>query len=195
MNIDAAKSFALDYLTNFIGPKFHYHNMAHALDVFQSVSILAMAENIKENDLVLLQTAALYHDLGIHIDYFKHEAESNKIVRKALPDFGFSSSEINRICALISDTCLPCPPHSKMGELLCDADLDYLGRDDYFEIADRLRKEWEECDIKCSTEQEWYVSQLDFLENHHYNTDSAKKTRNEGKQKNIDRVTEILINL
>jgi predicted metal-dependent HD superfamily phosphohydrolase len=195
MNIDAAKSFALDYLLNFVGPEFHYHNMAHTMDVFQSVSLLAIAEKINQKDMVLLQTAALYHDLGIHTNYYNHEEESIKIIQANLPNFDFTSSEIKIIGKLISDTNLPSNPKSKMGELLCDADLDYLGRDDYFEISDRLRKEWEEYGFKRSFDKDWYLLQLDFLEKHHYYSATAIRTRNEGKQINIDKVSEILISL
>jgi predicted metal-dependent HD superfamily phosphohydrolase len=195
MNIDAAKSFALDYLINFVGPEFHYHNLAHTLDVFQSVSILAIAEKVNEKDLVLLQTAALYHDLGIHKNYYSHEQESIKIIQNELANFDFTNSEIKTICKLIDDTNFPNPPKSRMGELLCDADLDYLGRDDYFEISARLRTEWEECGIKRSFDQDWYLGQLDFLEQHHYYSATAKKTRDEGKKINIEKVSEILIGL
>jgi uncharacterized protein len=195
MNIDAAKSFALDYLINFVGPEFHYHNLAHTLDVFQAVSMLAIAENINQKDMVLLQTAALYHDLGIHTKYYDQEEESIRIIQEHLPDFEFTSSEIKIICNLVADTNLPSKPRSKMSELLCDADLDYLGREDFFEISANLRKEWEEWGFKRSFDKEWYLFQLDFMENHHYYSATAIRTRNEGKQNNIEKLSEILISL
>jgi predicted metal-dependent HD superfamily phosphohydrolase len=195
MNIDAAKSYALDYLINYVGPEFHYHNLAHTMDVFQSASMLAIAEKINPKDMVLLQTAALYHDLGIHTNYYKHEDESIKIIHENLPNFEFTSSEIKIICKLVADTNISGIPKTKMGELLCDADLDYLGREDYLEISSRLRKEWEEWGYKRSFDKEWYLFQLDFLENHRYYSDTAKKTRNEGKLLNMEKVSEILISL
>jgi predicted metal-dependent HD superfamily phosphohydrolase len=195
MNIDAAKSFAIEYLINYVGPEFHYHNLSHTMDVFQSVSMLAIAEKINQKDMVLLQTAALYHDLGIHTNYYKHEEESIKIIKANLPDFEFTQPEIRVICKLVADTNIPSNPKTKMGELLCDADLDYLGRDDYFEISARLRKEREEWVGKYSTDKEWYLFQLDFLDNHRYYSLTAKKTRNDGKLLNIEKVSEILISL
>lgn len=195
MNIDAAKSYALDYLMKIVEPKYAYHNLSHTLDVFQSVSIVAIEENINENDLVLLQTAALYHDLGIFTNYSKHEAESIKIIDEVLPGFDFTSSDIKIIAKLITDTNIKCKPKSKMGEMLCDADLDYLGREDYFEISDRLRKEWEACGFKKSTDKDWYLFQLFFLENHHYYSDTAKRTREKVKLSNMNKVSEILTQL
>lgn len=195
MNIDAAKSFALDYLLNFVGPEFHYHNLAHTMDVFQSVSMLALSEKINQKDMVLLQTAALYHDLGIHTNYYKNEEESIKIIKINLPNFEFTSSEIKVICKLVADTNIPSNPKTKMGELLYDADLDYLGRADYLEVSARLRKEWEEWGYKRSFDKEWFLYQLDFLENHVYYSETAKRTRNDGRLLNIEKVSEILISL
>jgi exopolyphosphatase/pppGpp-phosphohydrolase len=195
MNIDSAKSFALDYLMNFVGPGFQFHNLSRTLDVFQSVSILAINENTNQKDLTLLQTAALYHNLGIHKSYFTPETESVKIIQETLPGFDFKPSEIKFISKLISETNSAYPPNSKLGELLCDAVTDYLGRDDYMEISGYLRKEMEDCGIKRSFDQEWFLNQLDYLEKHRYYTPSAINTRQEGKLNNIDRISEILINL
>jgi predicted metal-dependent HD superfamily phosphohydrolase len=195
MNIDAARSFALEYLNNFVGPEFHYHNLSHTMDVFQSVSILAIAEKIDQKNLVLLQTAALYHDLGIHADYNNHEEESIKIIKSNLPDFEFSASDIKIICKLVEDTNIPRKPKTKMGELLCDADLDYLGREDFMEISNRLRSEREALGYQKLSDKEWYIFQLDFLENHRYYSVTAQKNRIEGKSSNIEKVSQILIKL
>lgn len=195
MNIDAAKSFALDYLMNFVGPEFQYHNLARTLDVFQTVSILAINEKINPDQLALLQTAALYHNLGIYKNYFAPETESVKIIKETLPGFNFKPSEVKSICKLISETNSAYPPTSKLAELLCDAITDYMGRDDYMEISGNLRKELEDCGIKRSYDQEWYLNQLDYLEKHRYYTPTAINTRQDGKLNNIDKVSEVLINL
>lgn len=195
MDLNAAKSYALDYLMKFVGQDFQYHNLSHTLDVFQSVSMLALSEKINEHDLILLQTAALYHDMGIHINYFGHEKESIQIIERVLPGFDFKPSEITAISKLIADTCITCIPQNNLGKLLCDADLDYLGREDYLEISKLLRKEWEICGIKTFTDKEWYFHQLDYLSKHRYYSDTAKKTRNKGRLNNIDVISKILKNL
>ena len=195
MNIDAAKSYALDYLMNFVGPEYQFNNLARTLDVFQTVSILALNEEVSSKELDLLQTAALYHNLGIHKNYYAPEAESIKIIKETLPGFDFKTNEVKFICKLIAETNSTYPPSSKSGKLLCDAMTDYLGRDDYFELLEGLRKELEECGVKRSFDQEWYLNQLDFLEKHHYYSSTAIKTRQDGKLNNIDKISEILINM
>jgi predicted metal-dependent HD superfamily phosphohydrolase len=195
MNLDAAKSYALDFLINHIGPEFHYHNLNHTLDVFQAVSILAINEKVSEKNLILLQTAALYHDLGIYINYDSHEEESIKIIENILPGLNFSHSDISIISKLISGTNIYAVPYSKMGELLCDADLDYLGRNDYLTISNGLRKEWKTMGIKRVSDKEWYQFQIKFLENHHYFSSTANLTRNKGKINNLKKVAGLLESL
>lgn len=195
MNIHLAKEYALNYLKTNIGPDFFYHNIEHTLDVFNSVKTLALSENTKPNDLILLQTAALFHDTGIHLDYFNHEEVSVGISKKVLPGFGYNEGQIKIISKLIMDTCIKCKPKSKLGEILSDADLDYLGREDYFDISNLLRKEWEVCGVKKVTDNEWYTYQLNYMNNHQYYSDAAKKSRNQGKLKNVARLEDLLISL
>jgi hypothetical protein len=59
---------------------------------------------------------------------------------------------------------------------LCDADLDYLGRDDFYEIGERL---FEELKAHCivETEREWNLVQKTFLESHRYHTEYSKTHR------------------
>jgi exopolyphosphatase/pppGpp-phosphohydrolase len=195
MNLDAARSYALDYLKNSTDPAYHYHNMSHTLDVFHSVSILAISEKISRKNQNLLQTAALFHDLGIYKKYDRHEEESIQIMQNALPGFDYRRSEIKTICKLISDTNILGSPKTEMGKLLRDADLDYLGREDYFKISEQLRKEWEELGIKKANDKEWYEFQIKFLEDHSYYSKTARITRNEGKINNLKKVSKLLVNL
>jgi predicted metal-dependent HD superfamily phosphohydrolase len=192
MNIDAAKSYALEFLKINAGSQFHYHNLAHTLDVYQSVTLIAESEKISASYLALLQVAALYHDLGIMIKYHTHEEDSIKIARLVLPGFDFKSDDIDTISRFIADTHIPSFPKSELGKLLCDADLDYMGRNDYFEISERLKLEWETLGIKKYTYREWNLFQLDFLSKHEYFTKSARQTRNKGKVLNIKKISELL---
>jgi hypothetical protein len=79
--------------------------------------------------------------------------------------------------------------------ILCDADLDYLGRDDFFMIAHRLQYEWNKLGVYPTTLRKWYELQLQFLDNHVYFTDAAKQTRNEYKAENVAQVKELLLKL
>ncbi len=185
IDLAAAKRFILSKLRKELTHKLYYHTPDHTIDVYTATVRLAKMEKINGHDLVLLKTAALYHDAGLIIKYKEHEDASVQIALETLPEFGYSNDDIDVICRLIACTTLPQCAENKIEKILCDADLDYLGRDDFFMIAHRLRYEWEELGYIHSTLKEWYQLQIDFLKDHHYYTNSANDLRYNGKIKNL----------
>ncbi|MCK9612757.1 MAG: hypothetical protein PHR81_00260 [Bacteroidales bacterium] len=59
-------------------------------------------------------------------------------------------------------TKIPTKLKNKLEKLLCDADLDYLGREDYMEISNRLRREWDVFGIKNIMKQNGSAIKLNF---------------------------------
>lgn len=184
MEFEKVKKFILQKLKKELPRSLSYHSIEHIKDVYHSAKILAKMENIKGEDLKLLLVAALFHDSGFLWQQYEHEQVSCEIATKFLPDFGFTAGQIKRICGMIMATKLPQTPHNKLEELICDADLDYLGRDDFFRIGNGLYKEFRMYGI-LSTEDEWNHLQLRFLEKHSYFTESAKKLRQWKKDEHI----------
>ncbi|HOI33332.1 MAG TPA: hypothetical protein PLC47_11225, partial [Bacteroidales bacterium] len=121
-----------------------------------------------------------------------HEKASVLIAKKLLPDHGFNPDQIVRINKLILATRMPQRPDDLASEIICDADLDYLGRTDYFIISHKLRLEWIMFDGYSEDLTKWYQAQIDFLENHQYFTDAAKNLREKGKQHNLLLVKKLL---
>jgi uncharacterized protein len=70
---------------------------------------------------------------------------------------------------------------------LVDADLDYLGRDDFFETGDRLFNELR-LSGALGTKMDWNKIQLEFMENHNYFTKSAINLRQAKKAANIAQI-------
>jgi uncharacterized protein len=187
MQFTKAKHFILDKLASELPPGLSYHSVDHILDVYSACEMLAKAENIEGGELELLLTGALYHDSGFLIQSKDHEKVSCRIAQTYLPGFDYSPEQIDIVCAMIMATKLPQSPQNKLEELLCDADLDYLGRDDFFIIGNKLFSEFRITGI-VSSEKEWNKVQLQFLESHHYFTPTANKLR---KQKKDDHLSQI----
>ena len=78
-------------------------------------------------------------------------------------------------------------PINKLQEIICDADLDYLGRDDFEEIADKLRLELREMG-KINSDRMWDEIQVKFLRQHQYFTRTAIESRQAKKEANIELV-------
>jgi len=168
-----------------------YHSVAHIKDVIQAATYIAAEEGVRGDDLLLLRTAALFHDTGFLHGAKDHEQTSCDIAKDILPGYGYDPSQIDRICGMIMATRIPQMPQNLLEEILADADLDYLGRDDFFTIGDRL---YEELSVfgMVSNEWDWNVLQVKFLEAHHYFTDTAIRLRKQKKEENLQKIKDKL---
>lgn len=165
--------------------KLTYHNVDHTLDVTSQCVAIAKEEGIEDKDILLiLQIAALYHDSGFLYVYHHHEERGCELAREQLPDFGMNEKSIEEVCKLIMATKVPQNPVSHLQQIICDADLDYLGRDDFFETGDRLRRELLEYKF-IADHHDWEKRQLDFLRSHHYFTWASQKKRTPAKMEFI----------
>ncbi|WP_018614680.1 HD domain-containing protein [Segetibacter koreensis] len=177
------KQHVIDKLEKGLSPDLTYHNVTHTLDVLEQAVDIAKYEGIKnENDLLLLKIGALYHDVGFLNVYTGHEKVSCEIAYKELLGFGYSEDQINTICGIIKATKVPQRPKTILEKIICDADLDYLGRDDFFKIGEGLYKEFLYQRI-VSDSRSWNFLQVSFLKRHHYFTETTKQRRQ--KQKKI----------
>lgn len=185
MNINEVREYITHKLKTSLSPTLTYHGYHHTFDVLKACKMLALAEGIDdEESLILLETAALYHDLGFITTYKGHEEEGCRIAKKSLPDFNYSPDQIEKICGMIMATKIPQSPKNNLEEILADADLDYLGREDFGHISHTLFKEMLEREMIENIEQ-WNRIQVDFLSGHHYWTKSAIRLRNDEKQNRL----------
>ncbi|MDP1727536.1 MAG: HD domain-containing protein [Bacteroidota bacterium] len=191
MNFNAAEIFIQDKLKKELPPFLFYHSYAHTIDVLKAAIVLADKEGIQGKDVLLLKTAVLFHDSGFTLQSTNHEEIGCNIVHENLPHFDYSNSEIEQICGMIMATKIPQSPKNILEEIICDADLDYLGRDDFESIANSLFKELEIYHI-LSDVKDWNHLQLKFLESHHYFTKSALGMRQEKKEKHTQKIRDIV---
>jgi len=152
---------------------------------------IAAQEGVSEDDKVLLLTAALFHDSGFLFGAQEHERKSCDIARQYLPEYGYTEAQIGKICGMIMATKIPQSPQNHLEQILADADLDYLGRDDFFTIGNRLFDELSMFGI-VTNERDWNLLQERFLESHHYFTQTAIALRNEKKQQHLNKIKEQL---
>lgn len=191
MDFDAVKQFVLEKLGKELSKYLTYHSVEHTLDVMIAARRLGEMEGLSNEQIRLVETAALFHDIGFTETYDGHEDISIQIAREVLPGFGYSQEDIETIISLILATEIPQNPQNHLEEILADADLDYIGRDDMFLIGQRLQYEWYRHGI-IKTLREWHEKQMDFLKKHRYFTKSAHKLREPKKQENIRELEELL---
>jgi uncharacterized membrane-anchored protein YitT (DUF2179 family)/HD superfamily phosphodiesterase len=170
-----------------------YHTAEHTINVIEAAEKLAEWENITGEELLLLKTAALFHDTGFLQHHLEHEEISCKMARRYLPDFNYTAEQIEHICRMIMATRLPQQPSDKLAKILCDADLYYMGTTEYDKYAEKLFREFQKTNT-LQNENEWLIRQTDFLQNHNYFTDSARDRLNAEKSKTLKKLQSKLQN-
>jgi len=191
MQYTKVKNLIVNKLRKELDPRLTYHSVFHTLDVIDSVERLSLTEHVTDIERILLKTAAVFHDSGFLSTYKGHEEISCQYAIQILPGYGYRMEDISKIQEMILATQIPQSPKSLLGELLCDADLDYLGRDDFEPIANRLFNELISFNL-LKDEQQWNKIQLGFIENHHYFTKTAIRSRERKKQRNLDKIRDIV---
>ena len=176
-------------------PRRVYHNLAHTRDeVLAAVERLAAMEGIEGEDLLLLRTAAWFHDAGFIVQGANHEAIGAELAAEALPSFGYAPEQIAAIQGMIMATRLPQSPSNLLEQIIADADLDLLGCDEFMVRNHDLRAEMAAYGQTLG-DHEWLSSQLDFLRSHVYFTASATALRSEGKLRNAQLLQQALARL
>jgi len=168
-------------------PRLQYHNIEHIYDVLSASLLIAQHEQLPEDDINILRLAALYHDAGFIHSPKSHEQKGAEMASEMLPAFGLSVSQIDSIRGMILATRIPQSPVNHLEKILCDADLDYLGRDDFYEIGGRLLEELKAQGV-VETEREWNLVQKTFLESHRYHTQFSKENREAKKHQHIQEI-------
>ncbi|GAA4448862.1 hypothetical protein GCM10023189_07380 [Nibrella saemangeumensis] len=188
MNPDTAEAYILKTLEQNLSGTLYYHGIHHVRDVVDVAMKLAEAEGVTDEEaLALLRTAALYHDAGFLDTYQGHEEEGCRLVRQLLPEFGYTTGQIDQICGMIMATRVPQCPQTHLEQIICDADLDYLGRNDFEPIARSLFDELRARNM-VADEDTWNQIQVRFLNSHRYWTPTAIAWRQAGKQAHLDKL-------
>lgn len=166
-----------------------YHDADHTLNPTKGVAAIAneiaIAENISEHDRELLITAAYFHDTGYIREYDKNEPIAARMAGRILKLIGYKPNEIEKIQNMILSTDLSAEPKTHLEKILCDADLDHLGRPDFLELDAKLREGRRNRGLDVSDDEKWYRGTLDLMKNHKFYTESQKISKEKEKQKNI----------
>ncbi len=163
-----------------------YHHWSHTQQVLEMAEYIARQEQVSEDDIILVKTAALFHDAGFISNISdEHEEESIRLAEKILPNYGYSKNEIKIISGMIQATKIPQKPKTLLECILADADLEYLGTDNFELIGNKLYQElkYENPNL---TIKEWNNIQIKFLQQHFYHTDYCIENRAGIKENNLN---------
>ncbi|MCA1742233.1 MAG: HD domain-containing protein [Bacteroidales bacterium] len=181
----------LDKLERELPEFLFYHNVKHTVDVVTEVELIGWAEGCNDEEILLLKTAALFHDAGHTVSYDDHEYQGTLLAREMLPGYGYSNEQIDRICKIIMSTKLPPTPTDLLEKIICDSDLDYLGRSDFIPVSNTLFEELK-AQNKITRLNDWNRMQVKFISGHQYFTATARSLREVNKKLQIERIQSLI---
>lgn len=184
MRFQALKSHVLKLMEEQLPDGLSYHGLHHTLSVMKAAERIVKHEGLTPQEEELLMAGVLLHDIGFVETYHNHEEKGVEIASSLLPSFGYNTEDIQIIHALILRTKIPQSAYTRMEQIICDADLDYLGTDDFFAIGNTLFEELKRHGV-LKNEKEWNRLQVSFLSSHSYYTDYARKYRQQKKEENF----------
>jgi class 3 adenylate cyclase len=181
----------LDKLEKELPDYLYYHNVKHTVDVVTEVELIGWGEGCTDEEILLLKTAALFHDAGHTVDYDNHEYQGTLLAKEILPEYNYSPEQIEKICEIIMATKLPPHPRNLLERIICDSDLDYLGRSDFIPVSNTLYEELK-AQNKIGTLNDWNKIQVRFISGHQYFTGTARSLREVNKKLQIGRIQSLI---
>ncbi len=179
------ETYASQYIEENMPKKYVYHDLEHTQNVVRSCGELGEKYFLGEKDMELLLVAAWFHDLGYVDGPEDHEERGAEKAAEFLREKGLGEEDIDKVKACIRATKMPQSPVDIMGKIICDSDLNHLGKNSYWERCDKVRQELTLAKNVVMPEGDWIDFELRFLEAHNYHTDIAQASWGEQKKDHI----------
>jgi len=180
MRLNGIRDYIINELNSNSLEECYYHGTDHSLEVeLACIAISETEDSIKDNEIELLRIAALSHDIGHIQSMYNHEVLGCNFIIRIMPKYGFDEGDITLVKSLILATKFPHKPSSLLENIICDADLSYIGTDKYTCQADKLKKELVDLhNYNFDNEKVWIEYQVNFLEKHEFFTKHARDNYN-----------------
>ena len=179
-----AQAFVTDIYTNKVNKSIRFHNLDHTQAVVIASEEMAQYYQLQDEDHAALAIAAWFHDTGYSSgDANGHEAVSVGLATNFLKEHEADEAFIQKVRAAIEATRMPQRPGNLVEQILCDADLYHLGTDEFKTKNKLLREELTGFFKKDVSKKQWRKININFLENHKYFTDYARRKLQPVKEK------------
>ncbi|TGE27353.1 Pycsar system effector family protein [Hymenobacter metallicola] len=169
-----------------------YHSFKHTATTVKEAKALGEATELSPEDLEALVLAAWFHDAGYTEVYDGHEYRSMELAEQWLQAQGYPADRVAVVKDIIRATHRDETPKTELQQLLVDADMSSMGREEFFANGELLRAEWETVLGKSYDSVEWAETQLDFLLSSKFLTDAAKDRYKEQFKENIKEQRKLL---
>lgn len=168
-------------------PNLPYHNFGHACNVDDAFTFIGIQENILYEKLFLGKTIAKSHDAYVDINRRDNEEKTVELMIPVFEGLRYSPKQIVEISRGIMATKMPTKPTDELEYGICDSDIWNIGGDEFWISTDLVRREYGQTDLR-----KWYTQVAGFLANQRFYTETGKKLRTPGLEKNRRLVDKLL---
>ena len=185
-----------DHVTNLFEankkPKLIFHSLEHTREIVKRTEEIAAHYKLSEKEMMAVYVAAWFHDTGhLFTTPEIHEEKSVELMRSFMEGSHQDPELIETIKGCILATKRSNEPTTLLQQIVCDADTYHLGTKEFKKTNKQVRKEMTMDNGMSKTE--WDVKTLEFLEKHQYYTSYCIELLNKGKQENIERLKNKII--
>lgn len=188
--LDDAKAFVSGLLAGKLASWVTYHDLRHTEETVEACREIAAASGLSSPDTEIALLAAWFHDTGYTETAKGHEEVSAAIGGEWLRARKVPEERIAAVQACIRATELPQRPTTPAAKAVCDADIFFLGRGEFFTKNELLRREIERREGIVFEDREWLERSLRFLEGQSYHTEYCRTSLTAGLRSNIERLRE-----
>ncbi|MBP8016745.1 HD domain-containing protein [Candidatus Gracilibacteria bacterium] len=181
-----SENYVLDLLKKV--DKYPYHNINHTFEVYERSFYLCDKEKINKENKTSILLAALFHDTGFTINYYKNEIIGAKIAREFLEKIKWPEEKIEDIEQIILATTVFSQPKNKLGKIIQDADFENFGRSDCLKKTLEVRKELRLIVGNDIPVLQWYNMTAELMQKHSFKTKTAQEEGNKKKEENLKKL-------
>jgi len=171
---------------------YRYHTLKHTVAVVEAAKLIVREDELSEEEGLLAEAAAWFHDVGYLRSLSDHESLSAFRSLLFLTRLGVNSNDVELIEQCIMVTKLGEEPQTTVQQVLCDADMTHLASDDFLLWSERLRKEWEAIRGLIMTDREWIQNNINFMRTVRYHSNHGKKVMQPQLEANIKTLERML---
>jgi len=189
---EKASAWVFRHFTKKLTDAYYYHNFTHTAEVVDAVVRIGEASGLKDRDLEIVVLAAWFHDTGITEVYHHHEEQSAEFAARFLKKHGFDRDGIDAVrrCILVTD--INAEPTTLQEKVIRDADLEHIGKKEFWAKAELLREEWAAVIGETYSDEAWLRHQLEFVASRQFYTEIAHSWHQEVLDENLERLRELL---
>ncbi len=175
-------------------PKLIFHSLEHTQQIVKRAEEIAAHYKLTDKEMLAVYIAAWFHDTGHLFTTAEHHEEKSVEVMKTFMEMYLPDPElIQLIEGCILATKRSVEPTTLLQQIVCDADTYHLGTRDFKKTNKQVRKEVSADDKNHMTKRDWDTKTLEFLDKHKYYTSYCIELLENGKQENIKRLRQKLI--